>query len=529
MRNPKILLIIILILAFGLRVYKLDSIPPSLSWDETTVGYNAYAIANFGKDEYGNAFPLFFKSFGDDKHPLHIYFTALSVKLLGLNEFSTRLPSALFGVFNVLLIYFLAKLLFGKQWLGLISSVFLAISPYNIHFSRFNHEANFALFFFMLGLLFFYQFIKNGKNLLPFAVLSFGICFITYHPAKILVPIITITLLSLYWKNILSDKKGIIISILIFILFGFTLFKNPQLLGGTRVQQTSFGQSKTGNTILYKFTKNEFLGRLNIVVEQYILHFSPIFLFMTGDKNPRLSSQSTGQFYKMDAIFLIAGVIFLLIKRSKEGMVLLLWVFFAPLPSSLVDEAPHAARALFLMGSWQMISAIGFYSIINKVKTGKFKAKLMILAFSILIFELAYYLQYYYGEYAKRYAIDWQYGMKQIVAYAKEHQEYNQIFMTDARSQPYIYFLYYLKIPQPQFSRSAIYNNSENKSYNNVSLFDRYSFGGWDPIESVPDKGVLYVITPSQYDGLKHKSSFEIKKIIYYPNGSIAFYLISAI
>src|SRR3989344_517563 len=146
------ILFLIIILAATLRIYRLDSAPPSLSWDETAVGYNAWTIANWGRDEYGKVFPAFFKSFSDDKHPVHIYATAVSVKLLGLSEFSTRLPSALFGILNVLLIFFLAKLMFSSEILGLFASVLLTISPYNIHFSRFNHEANFALFFFMLGL-----------------------------------------------------------------------------------------------------------------------------------------------------------------------------------------------------------------------------------------------------------------------------------------------------------------------------------------------------------------------------------------
>lgn len=61
----------------------------------------------------------------------------------------------------------------------------------------------------------------------------------------------------------------------------------------------------------------------------------------------------------------------------------------------------------------------------------------------------------------------------------------------------------------------------------NVASFDRFSFGGWDPTESLPKEGVLYVLSPNQYDGLIHKSLFEVKKIIYYPNETSAFYLIS--
>ena len=75
----KILLLVIILLGAVLRLYKLDLVPPSLNWDEAAVGYNAYTIANSGRDEYGNFFPLYFLSFGEGKNPIHIYFTALSV------------------------------------------------------------------------------------------------------------------------------------------------------------------------------------------------------------------------------------------------------------------------------------------------------------------------------------------------------------------------------------------------------------------------------------------------------------------
>jgi hypothetical protein len=75
----------ILVLAVILRFYKLGQAPPSLSWDETAVGYNAWTILHWGKDEWGKTLPLVFKSFEDDKHPVHIYFTAPTVAFFGLN------------------------------------------------------------------------------------------------------------------------------------------------------------------------------------------------------------------------------------------------------------------------------------------------------------------------------------------------------------------------------------------------------------------------------------------------------------
>ncbi|MDP3974395.1 MAG: hypothetical protein Q8P65_00205, partial [bacterium] len=117
--------------------------------------------------------------------------------------------------------------------------------------------------------------------------------------------------------------------------------------------------------------------------------------------------------------------------------------------------------------------------------------------------------------------------MKQIVEYVRDHQEYNQIFMTDIRSQPYIFFLYYLKQPLPEYLNTVIYNRSESISYNTVAFFEKYYFGGWDPIESFPNKGVLYILSPSQYDGLRFRLAFDVKKVIYYPDGATAFFLVS--
>lgn len=523
----KLILITIVILAVAIRFYKLGEVPPSISWDEAAFGYNAWTIANYGRDEYGKFLPLYFKSFGDAKHPIHIYITALSVKFLGLNEFSTRLPAAIFGALNVLLIYFLAILLFQKQLIALFSAFFIAISPYNIHFSRFNHEANFVLFFYILALVFFFYSIKKHKKILVLSALSFAICFITYHTAKIVVPITILILLILYWKEVIKNQADFTFCIIVGLALSITVIFNSQLLGIARANQTSLSKEASEKTLLYQFTKNEALGKFNLIINQYSLHFKPDFLFITGDKNPRLSSYS-GQFYKIEAFFLLLGFAFLIYKRNKEGIFILTWVLIAPIPSSLASEAPHAARASFMMGGWHIVAALGVLSLYNFFNKPLLKKGVLLIIIAFLFLSVFHYLNYYFKSYAKDFAIEWQYGMKQIVEFVKEYPEYVSVFMTDARSQPYIFFLYYLKPPLDEYLYYVTLNNNiENKSYNTVASFGRFSFGGWNTVESFPENGILYIITPSQYDGLLHRSKFEVKKLIKYPNGLDAFYLVS--
>jgi 4-amino-4-deoxy-L-arabinose transferase-like glycosyltransferase len=526
-----ITLFFILILASFLRIYKIDQIPPSISWDEAAVGYNAYTIANWGKDEWGKSFPLYFKSFEENKNPVDVYLTAISVKFLGLSEFSIRLSSALFGIFNVLLIFFLAKILFKSNLLGLIAALFLSISPYNIQFSRFNHEANFVLFFFMLALVLFFLGKERKNILLSFSFLSFGISILAYQSPKIVIPPVLILLIILYFRDLWNIKKYFLLGCLFISVISMVILLNPALTGIVRYQQTAIPEEIIKNTTLFKNTNNELLGRLEVARDRYLIHLSPQYLFLTGDKNPMFSTKTVGEFYKIDALFLIIGFISLILKRSKPAVILLFWALLSPLPPCLAGgegEVPHAARALFMMGSWTLISAFGFYSIINLFKKPILKMLVALFFFIILGFMFKNYLNDYYQNYAKESAINWQYGMKQAAEFVKDHNGYFQVYTTDIRFQPYIFFLFYLETPLSEFRDTVVYNDdSEKRKYNLVTFFNNYHFGDWDPIESMPNPGVLYIVSSSQYDGLRHKNLFDVKKIIRYPDGSDAFFLVS--
>lgn len=530
-KQMKIALLIIVILAAILRFYKLDQIPPSLSWDEVANGYNAYTIANWGRDEWGKVFPLSFRSFEDDKHPVHIYLTAASVRFLGLTDFSTRFPAALFGVLNVTVIFFLARIIFGSFLVGFLSALFLAISPYNIQFSRFNHEANFALFFFMFGLLLFFLGKKEKNFLLPLSFLSFGISILTYHSSKVVTPPIIALLIILYFKELWKLKKYFLTACTVLLLITAVIWFNPALLGTARMKQTAIPKERIENTNLFKKTHLELLGRMEVAWERYLAHLSTQYLFISGDKNTKFSIQTVGAFYKIDALFLIVGLLGILLKKSKQSLLLLSWAALAPIPPSISGgegEVPHAARALFTMGSWHLISAFGFSTLIKLVKNIYFKIAIFVVGLFILGWLFKDYVTDYYQNYGRREAIGWQYGMKQIVEYVRDHEDYIQVYTTDIRFQPYIFFLYYLKTPLPEYLETvALTEDVEHRKYSLVSFFDKYHFGDWDPIESYPHLGVLYVVTPSQYDGLRHRSEFEVKKIIYYPDGGTAFYIVS--
>ena len=83
--------------------WQLGKNPVALYWDELAIGIDAYSVAQTGKDIYGhNRLQAIYPSYGDYKAPVAIWLTSLSVKFLGLSEFSVRLPFFLASLFGSL-------------------------------------------------------------------------------------------------------------------------------------------------------------------------------------------------------------------------------------------------------------------------------------------------------------------------------------------------------------------------------------------------------------------------------------------
>src|SRR3990167_8182432 len=108
-------IIAIVLLAAILRFYQLGNIPPSLDWDEVSLAYNAKALLQTGKDEFGNSWPITIRSFNDYKPSLYTYSLIPALAILGESNFAIRFPSAIAGILTVVATYFLVKELFENS------------------------------------------------------------------------------------------------------------------------------------------------------------------------------------------------------------------------------------------------------------------------------------------------------------------------------------------------------------------------------------------------------------------------------
>lgn len=427
-----IALLIIVLLAAALRIWQITGNPPSLFVDEVSNGYNTYSILKTGRDEYGNFMPLTFRAFGDYNPALSVYLLVPTIAIFGLNEYGVRLPSAILGILIVLIVYVLALEIFQNKKIALFSSLLLAISPWHLQFSRYDHEANFMLFFSVLGITLFLSGIKKHTFLI-FSAISFAFALNSYHAAKIWVPLIIIATIFIYRKELSRAKANLVIPSTIIIISALPIFLNfkNSLIRGQSV------------SIL-----NNEKAPLEVFIRGYLSHLSPNFLFVQGDPIGRHSVKGIGQLYVFEAPLILIGLISLIkiANKSQNQKLLLGWFLVAPIPAALAIPTPHALRAIALIPAISLITAYGLFIIINS-QVGKIKKVLILAAIStVASYNIITYFHLYYIHEPNIKSPDWSYGYKQAINFIESIREDNQIIaFTNYYGHPYIYVLFYTK------------------------------------------------------------------------------------
>lgn len=516
MKKTQALLVLILSLAFFLRIVCLGEIPPSLARDEAALGYTAYSILKTGRDEHGVFLPLSLKSFGDYKLPLYVYLDVPFVFLFGLKEWVVRFPSALFGTLTVLLVYLLVKELFSisvSQYLSisvsLLSALFFALNPWHFYFSRMSYEANLALFLTVLGALFFLK--RKGKSLL-LSGLCFGLTMFAYHGAHVFTPVFVLGLVLFDWSKIKKDR--FLPSFLLFV-FGFVFlayFLTLNQAGRTKMGGAGFfndpvvtyfrSERKRAEhqsvNLLVKLIHNRFLIFPYQIGQNYLRVFSPSFLFDKGGENPLHNLEEFGNFYLLDALFIGAGIVFLLWQRKKETRFLGWWILASPLASSITKDSPHSARSLTIVPPLIIVCAFGFWALGSFLQRQKLWGKLAFLSLvSCFVFSVFWYLEAYFIHFPLNRARFFNYGYKQAVELAQSLPEAKKVVMIGVENSPYIYFLFYEKYDPDKFRREVEYYPPTADLFYHVKSFDRYEFTNivdWPASPSIPDALFIDVV-----------------------------------
>lgn len=499
---PLIFLILIVLLATGLRIISLANYPNYFGQDEALNGYEAYSLLKTGRDHRGNFLPIIFEGFSDkvdNRPPIYFYAAIPSIFIFGLNEFSTRLPAAIFGILTVLLTYFLTKELFKKKIIALFASFFLAISPWHIFLSRWAGQTIFTPFFSLLALFFWFKAINHRpikKNFLYLSGLSFGMLLYTYEVIKAFLPLILFGLIFTYYQTIKENKKIFFITMLLFFLIVL-----PYLF--IHLKFWNKIQGHFNQISIFNFWFWPILFLLN-----YLIYLNPIFFLLH---------------YPLPVVILaIVGLYFFWQKRKRKKFQILLWLIITSLvPTAFTLSNPHSLRALTLIPFIEISAAYGLWKIITllsekKVPTRKSFSFLILIIFFLIIFNIDYLLKIGYPNLYIPIEIK-QLGIKRVINYLqKVENNYNEIFVSlRSGNQPYIFFLFYQKYDPKKFQSLKVERRYLKDNWQVVTSFDKYRFCDINYCYSPEKRGVLYVATEKEVPYLKEK------KIFYNLDGSV--------
>lgn len=495
MNKIKLAFISIVVLGFVLRFFLLGTNPPSLDWDEASIGYNAYSILKTAKDEYGNFMPLSFRSFDDFKPPVYIYLTVPSVALFGLSEFAVRFPAAVIGVLAIIVIYFLSRQIFkGRkegEFIALLSAFFLSVSPWHLQFSRAAFEGNVGMFFLITALLFLFKGFKKPVFYFLFAGF-FILSMYSYHSFRLLNPLILIVVSILFYKDLIKNKFFVIISYLLVVVLTIPIYLNfvaPQGAGARLSMVTIFQddrllklsaektlEAKQSNDIFGQIVYNRRVIFIPQMIKGYFDHYNFGFLFLHGDGGLHHHAYNMGMLFLWDFPFIILGLIYLLRKLDRRVILLLLLFILSPLPASVTTGTPQPIRAIAMIPAFQIFVACGVYFLYKQAGRWK-RLGLVIISIAGIVFtvNLIYYLYSYFILTPVKYGYFWQYGNKEAILYAKSvENRYNKIIMSYEYDQPYIYYLFYNKIDPAWYQKNWNYsgNGSVDRFFRKIGKYE---------------------------------------------------------
>ncbi len=506
-----VLFALIAAVAFGIRFYRVGDVPAGLYCDEAGLGYNAFALANYGIDENGVRWPLFSWSFVSYKNPVFIYAAMFPIKVFGLSEMSLRLTSVLFGWVTVLALFWMLTELWGATS-ALFGSFLLAVTPWHIHMSRIAFELISFPCLFMIGMVFLVRAIRRGGFNWAVAMFFFGLTPYSYAIANLFVPLFLGGVFVLFFKEILKHKisffAGIVVILLTvapFVHFNLTKPRTDQYF-------------KRNSWVTQAKPLKE---KADIFLRNYQGYYGADFLFRKGDPLIRHSVSGHGELYWSFLPLIIGGLGLISWTPSRFRLMMLWWLLTFPIGAALMHEEMSATRSIIGSPLPAILGAFTCVTVLSWIMRIRWRWLAILIALSLTGFLLicivrdvrAYQTRYFdsYYKQSARGIYGFQYGYRELYEYMESvKDDYPQRFLTATDvNMPYIFALFYTRKDPHDWVNGRRTGYQEFKP----DEFRRYEV----------DKPTLFAVRPNE---VNYFEEYDVKREIIGPDGVTEFVII---
>ena len=423
---------------------RLGSVPPGPYLDEASIGYNAWTIAHFGVDQYGNHVPLFFVDFGDYKGPIATYLTVPFAWFWGTTLGAVRAPSALAGIAVALVAGALGYRLTRSRILAVIALLFTALQPWVFLQSHTTMEGNVLL---MLCVMLACWFVaeatarQHAERWWTAAGVAFGAAVYAYSLGRLLTLLLAVAVVATCFR---FGRRAMLrflfpIAIAYVVLLAATL-ANPQVLFARAQVVSLFSDHPALLTAVGRFAGN------------YLSYFSPSFLVINGDGSLRQTTGIGGVIVAATLPLMIAGLVRLVIRRREPySRFVVLGLLLSPVPAALTLVAPHALRGagIFAFLVVLMIEGLAW--------TRELLASRRVLAMALVALvalSASPYFVDFFSAYPVRAAAAFDAGEAQAmqVAHQRAQRGDHWLFLSTSLDQPAIELMWIESAPPPQDS-----------------------------------------------------------------------------
>lgn len=465
--------IAIVVLATSVRLWQLGSLPVSLYWDEIAMLVDLKAVTSTGQDMHGRPwYQVIYPSYGDFKLPMYLWSAEVSAKILGVSEFSLRLPNVFAGVITVIMAGWLSRLLVRYATQSEYSSrnldqiqlwvmFVITISPWSIVFSRTAFEGHLGQALLTASIALLVWSLAQSRRFAFWVVPVLGAAATySYFSVRFVWPVVyilisTLVIAQLFFKNksakidgtqnrktLIANSIQVIAGLALFVALILPVLSSPLAKQTDQLRLSTKSVLNNDAAVLESNLQRELAGNTRIdrvlyhrawiygreLGKNYSDNLSLSFLFLTGDPNLRHGTSQHGLFLSVMILGFIAGVLWLLKKHLPLTAVLSMWWILSLLPASVPEETPHALRSLNALTPIAIIIGIGCWWLWQASSTWQSqysltrKIPVVQLAFGVIIaLSFIQFWLFYTSIYPTFSAEYWQSGYKPlaIAAFAK--------------------------------------------------------------------------------------------------------------
>jgi 4-amino-4-deoxy-L-arabinose transferase-like glycosyltransferase len=341
--------------------WRLGSAPLYLAPDEVIIANDALSLSRTGHTLDGTRFPLYFLA-GASRNwfmPSIYYVSAAFLRVLPLEEWAIRLPTALIGILSVALAMLVTRKTVGDRLAVIVSGVVLACSPALFFLSRYALDYTYPLPLILAWLLCVLTALEKPRaaGWFVLAGVCLGIGWYTYISSMVMMPVYAaITLVAMVarkrsWREIAVFAAGFLVPLTFFAVWAS---HHPDAFQQTAARY-NFVDPKTKATASTLLSSFDFVAMFN----RFRNFLGIEFLFRLGDGYLPFSTRTTGVFVPATAILLVVGGVVTLVRRTTADLLVLAGFLTAPLAASILVEEGAIRRAAALLIFGALLMAIG--------------------------------------------------------------------------------------------------------------------------------------------------------------------------